>query len=832
MDSDASTQDPGRGEDVRVEMSGLVEGSLIQIGRLTITLPAGPEAPLPQELPPAVLGFVGRAGELMQLNDSISNVKPPHSPLLIISGMPGVGKTALAVIWAHSTVENYPDGHLFVDLHGYDIGPRVEAIDTLGAFLRVLGVKGSEIPETIEDRARLYRSLLADKRMLIVLDNAAESEQVRPLLASSRGSVTIVTSRDSMTPLVVREGARRILLTPLTNSDATALVREMVGGEREVSDPELDELIQIAGNLPLTLRIASVSIATRSSEPVRNLLDELSNTQTRLKLFSEEEDPRVALDSVFSWSYNQLTVATAYTFRLLASHPGAAYDKYTTAALLGAKTEVASACLRDLARANLLERADNSRFQLHDLLKLYAQELLVMDKEEARNSATRRLLDHYIEATKLASKLSGLKVLESQARPSIAAELFGDPQRFTEQDDTQKWLEVERSAIMALLSRPIAPEDKIDLSAGILRHLQISGHFRDATLAAGAALEAARSIGDAKAEAGLLYELARTQFTWGHLAEASELANKAIDAARGISDVSLEGDALNVLGVIQWRQGEYSGALASYHAAMKSLSAAKDRGGEGAVLLNIGLISERTGDYETAYDTLQHALRMLREVGDKYGELVAFDAIGLIQQRRGEYEEARRSFEGSLRLAEEVRDRAREAGALDDLGVVATAQGLFGDALVYHTKAIAICEEIDYPAGLAEASGNLGSALLGLQRPAEAMEYFDAAVRLANDLGDLRLQAASLCGYGRSQAEEGNIQDGLSVLERARMLSVSISDVLEQARALDNIGDVHILAGHPLLAHHAWTAAADLYEQLSVPQETNVRNKLSELRMS
>ena len=811
---------------VRIEMSGVVEGHLVQIGHLTVTLPGSPELPSPQELPPPALQFIGRSAEIARLDQEVAAIRPPYSPLLAVTGMPGVGKTALSIFWAHSIIDRYPDGSLFADLRGIDTEVPMKSRDVLGGFLRALGVDGADVPEDTEERGRRYRSILAGKRMVVILDNAADSEQVRPLLPAAHGCVTLVTSRDRLTPLVVREGAKRVELRPMADTEGAELVRTIAGEMKFQSPDEIDELVRLSGKLPLTLRIASVSLASDAHETARSLLDELSDPDVRIRLFSVEGDPRVALDAVFASSYHHLSELGSRTFRHLAAHPDITFDGYTTAALLGAEVEAVTAALRELTRKNLVELDSGKRLRLHDLLRLYARELWTGVAEDERRIAERRLVDHYILASRNASAHLGLKVVKVPERAGVDYLRFGDLDRLTGGDEAQTWFDGERVALVNLVTRQPDPAVGLELASGIVRYLQVSGHFQDATTVAGTGLEFARALDNPGAEAELLYELTRTYFTSGRIDEAFQLANETVGAAQRIADPTLEGDALNARGAIQWRRGQYKDALDSYRAAFRALAAADDRGGQGAVLLNIGLISERTGDYANAFDSLQQALALLRESGDKYGELVAFDAVGLIQQRRGEYDEARISFEASRRLAHEAGDRAREAGAIDDLGVVARAQGRLEEALGHHQEAMEICTGIEYPAGLAEASGNFGEALLDLGRVAEAIERFDAAIRISLEIGDVRLQAVSLRGRGKCLVRQGHTGDGLRELENARALQVSIEDVAEQARTSEEIGDVFDGSGDRVRAEQAWTTAVDLYERLRDPRATSVRQKL------
>jgi DNA-binding SARP family transcriptional activator len=352
--------------------------------------PAGP-----RQLPATVRHFTGRAAELAALTrllDQAGEEAPGTVVISAIGGTAGVGKTALAVQWAHQIAERFPDGQLYVNLRGYDPARSVPATDVLAGFLRALGVPGPDIPAEQDERAARYRSLLAGRRILVILDNAGEAELVRPLLPGNPACTVVVTSRDSLAGLVARDGAVRLDLDLLPEGDAVSLLRALIGGRVDAEPEAAHVLADRCGRLPLALRVAAELAASRPAAPLAELTAELSVQQKRLDLLDAGGDPATAVRSVFSWSYRHLGAPAARAFRLAGLHPGPDLDSYAAAALTGSTVEQADRVLDVLARAHLILAARPGRYGMHDLLRAYALELAaVHDGEGEQQAALTRL---------------------------------------------------------------------------------------------------------------------------------------------------------------------------------------------------------------------------------------------------------------------------------------------------------------------------------------------------------------------------------------------------------------------------------------------------------
>jgi DNA-binding SARP family transcriptional activator len=381
----------------------------------------GPQRAVPRELPPAVPGFTGRSAELQALTGLLNRLGAQAPGALVISaigGTAGVGKTALAVHWAHRVADRFPGGQLYVNLRGYDPGPPVPATDALAAFLRALGVPGPDIPPEEDERAARYRSLLAGRRMLVVLDNARSADQVRPLLPGTPACTVLVTSRDTLAGLVARDGAARLDLDLLPLPEAIALLRTLIGPRADAEPEAAARLADQCCRLPLALRVAAELAASRPAASLAGLVSELADLSTRLDLLETGEDPRTQVRTVFSWSYRHLDAEAARTFRLTGLHPGPDLDPHAAAALTSTALPQARRALDTLARAHLISPAAPGRYAMHDLLRGYARELTAtVDGGPEQHAALTRLFDHYLHTA--ATAMDILFPAERHRRPRI-----------------------------------------------------------------------------------------------------------------------------------------------------------------------------------------------------------------------------------------------------------------------------------------------------------------------------------------------------------------------------------------------------------------------------
>jgi tetratricopeptide (TPR) repeat protein len=591
---------------------------------------------VPAQLPADVDVFTGRVQELAELDrlaagtsTQVAGDDPTTVVIAVISGTAGVGKTALALRWAHRVREQYPDGQLYVNLRGYDPDQPVSAGDVLARFLRALGMAAQEIPRQVDERAAVYRSLLNGRRVVVMLDNAATVEQVRPLLPGTASCLVVVTSRDSLAGLVARNGARRLNLDLLPSEDTIALLRALIG-ERIDTEPEAAvTLAKQCIRLPLALRVAAELAAARPGASLAELVTELGDQQRRLEMLNAGGDPRTAIRAVFSWSYQHLPAGAARMFRLIGLHPGPDLDPYAAAILANVSLQEAQQQLDLLSCAHLIELTRSSRYGMHDLLRAYATYLAsIEDPEDKRWAALTRLFDYYLCST--AAAMDTLFSAELHRQPRIPAPARTIPS-LVHPAAALAWLNTERTTLTTACAYMAARgwhQHTIQLATTLWRYLHTGGHYHDALT----------------------------------------IHTHALMASRHIGDLASEAHALNDLSSVYWQQGRYQQANDHLQQALALHRQVGDRAGEASALGSLGTVYERLGRYQQANDHLQQALALHRQVGDRAGEARTLNDLGETQHAVGQVREAHIQHTTALTVAIEINDRYEQARAHNRLG--------------------------------------------------------------------------------------------------------------------------------------------------------------------
>ncbi|WP_406127271.1 AfsR/SARP family transcriptional regulator [Streptomyces sp. NBC_00989] len=727
---------------------------------------------VPAQLPLDAAGFTGREEELARLEKVLgaSAARPTAVVVSAVSGTAGVGKTALAVHWAHRARDRFPDGQLYVNLRGYDPEQPMTAPDALVRFLTALGVSEQDIPLEPDDRAARYRTEVADRRMLIVLDNAATVEQVRPLLPGTGSCAVLVTSRDSLAGLVAREGAQRLDLDLLPVDAARTLLRRLIGPRAEAEAAAVDALAAQCARLPLALRVAAELAAARPGTPLTDLVAELADQQRRLYLLDAEGDPRAAVVTVFSWSLRQLPAAAARTFRLLGPHPGPDLDAHAAAALTGSTVADARHALEILARAHLVQRVDVARYGMHDLLRAYAVRLAVaQDAPEAREAALDRLFDHYLATA--AAAMDRLHPAEAHRRPAAPATSTPVPD-LSDPDAARAWLNTERACLTAMSAHTAAhgrPTHAIRLSLTLYRHL-ISGHHTDGLTIHGHARDAARLLADPASEALALlgigtahYQLARHEPARRHLQEALALFRRAADPTG-------EARALTNLGLVEERLGRFLSAVEYLDRALVLYRSIDDTSGESIALKNLAHVEGQLGRYDEAAEHLQQSLALLRRTGNRYLEAHALMDLGTVETRLDRLDEAACHQEQALVLLREVGDGYGEAGALHGLGLVHSLRDDHAQAAECHRQALALYSRNGDRDGEARALNGLGEAARAAGRPTDALSHHSDALMIAEDIGNPGQQARAHGGLAEARLALDDTDTAVQHYERALAL--------------------------------------------------------------
>ncbi|TDC84965.1 tetratricopeptide repeat protein [Micromonospora sp. KC606] len=655
----------------------------------------GPPVTVPRQLPAELPGFIGRAEQLANLDAA---VRPRSGArIAVVTGTAGVGKTALAVRWAHRAHARFPDGQLYVDLRGFDpAGPAMTAAEAVRGLLDALQVPAGRIPTGLDAQVGLYRSLLADQRALVVLDNARDPDQVRPLLPGAASCFTLVTSRTDLAGLVAAEGAVPVPLDLFSPAEACQMLARRLGADRVRREPRaVQEIIDASARLPLALAVVAARAAGRPSFPLSALAAEL-RAHHRLDQF-DGGGPRSDLRTVLAVSYRTLDATTAWVFRLLGLHPGPSISVAAAASLTGVDEGTARRALVALTRAHLLDEPSPGRYGMHDLLREYAAELVrTRDDEGQRRMATHRMLDHYLHTALAADRLLNPQrdaITPAPPRAGVRPETPADAQA------AMRWFTVEHPVLVALALTAQTGFDahRWQLAWALVTYFDRQGHWDDYVAVHHAALDAAGHDAGPLPRAHALRNLGRAYSLLRRLREADSHLRQALALYGRCGD---DTGAAHVHGNLSWvaeRDGRFRDAL--YHAREAMLR--YERLGDPVMTANarntVGWQHAQLGELDQAFDDCRAALVLLREAGDRFGEAVTWDSLGYIHHRRGEPWEAVAGYRRALELFREVGDLNNEGQTLTKLAAAYDAAGEPASARRSRQEALHIFDRLGHP---------------------------------------------------------------------------------------------------------------------------------------
>ena len=674
---------------------------------------AGP----PRELPAGVPDFTGRAGQLAALTELLDRSRAESSGTVVISainGTAGVGKTALAVHWAHQVAERFPDGQLYVNLRGYDpSGSPLTPAEAIRGFTDALGVPAAHIPAGPAAQARLYRSLLAGRRTLILLDNARDAAQVRPLLPGSADCLVLVTSRSQLTGLAAADGARLLTVDVLTDAEAHTLLSRRLGPGRVAAEPAAAaELIMLCARLPLAHNIAVARAAARPTHPLAAVADALRGERGRLDAFDTGE-PASSARTVFSWSYHHLSPPAARMFRLLGLHPGPDITVAAAASLAAIPAGQANRSLDELTAAHLVAEQVPGRFSFHDLLRAYAAEQAgSCDSSPARHAALGRMLDHYLHTAQAAARsLCPGRDLLPLSPPGDGVQ----PEPHGASAAALAWFIAERPVVSAAIR--LAAEAGLDTAAWQLgwvlgRYLHRCGYWQEWTAILRTALAAAVRAADLPGQAVIHRDLGHALTQLGSFGDAHDHLGQALALLRQLGDSAGQGHARLILGRAFEFQARPREALSQARQALAFYQAAGHRAGQGNAISNAGWYHSVLGEYEQALACYRQALTLHREIDNRDGECCTWDCLGDTYRHLGRHDQALACYRHSTRLFRELGNRPDLAVALTNLGDTLCATGHRPDARAAWQEAHAILDDLQDPGAgqvLAKLSG-LGAA--------------------------------------------------------------------------------------------------------------------------
>jgi tetratricopeptide (TPR) repeat protein/transcriptional regulator with XRE-family HTH domain len=653
----------------------------------------------PRQLPAAVADFTGRAAELHRLTqvlDAAAGGRPGTVVISAISGMAGVGKTALALHWAHQVAGRFPDGQLYVNLRGFDpSGSPVTAPEAIRGFLDALGVVPESIPASPESQAGRYRSLLAARRMLIVLDNARDEQQVRLLLPASAGTLVVVTSRSQLTGLAATDGARLLSLDVLAHDEATELLVTRIGPVRAAAEPgAVSEIADLSACLPLAVTIVAARAATRPSLPLAALADELRHASGRLDAL-DADDPAASVRAVFSWSVRHLSPEAARMFRLLGIHPGPDISGPAAASLAGCDRAQARRNLGELARAHLITERAGGRPAFHDLLRAYAAEQARdTGSEPEREAAIGRVLDHYLHTAAHAALLlnpSHEPVDLAPPGPGTAPEQPADHRQ------ALAWFEEEHQVLLAAVA--LAVQSGFDVHAwqlpwALAPFLQTRGLWQEWAATQQTALAAATRRDEEAAQAVCGRLLAAAYCDMGDYDESARLFSTSLTLYARLGNRLGEAKVQHNLAALAEAQGRPGDVLEHTQEALRLYRAIGDKASEAAALNNVGWTYGLLGDYEQARGFCRQALALCTEVGHHWLEGYVWDSLGYAEHHMGNLGDAAACYQRALSLHREAGDRFTEAEALTHLGQTRQAAGNLTQAREVWRQALVIFEDL------------------------------------------------------------------------------------------------------------------------------------------
>jgi tetratricopeptide (TPR) repeat protein len=737
--------------------------------------------PIPRQLPGDVSGFVNRLNELAQLDQALTDEReePLVVGLYLITGTAGVGKTSLALHWAHSVRGRFPDGQLYVNLRGYDPGPRVSPEQVLDRFLRALGVRPAGIPADIEDRAALYRSLLADRRTLVILDNAATVHQVRPLLPGNAECLVLVTSRSRLAGLVARDGARRLSLDVLTEEEAAELLRSVTAGYRGPDElADIAELATLCARLPLALRIAAERASNRPlmhlDELIADLRDESALWDALTADDGEEAD---AVRSVFAWSYRALPESAARLFRLLGLHPGPEFGIPAAAALSRSSRLQARHLLDVLVGAHVLEQHAPGRYQFHDLLRVYANDQAIEhETPEERASALRRLVSWYLHSANAAATV--VAPLNRQIRLD-PPEPDVHPASFADEGQAFRWYEEERANLVSVTRT--AAKAGLHSAAwqlpAVLRTIYARQNpFEDWLTTGRIGLDSVRRLGDRQGESELLESLGMACLQSQRLDDAEQCHNAALEIRQETGDHLGAGISVNALGLLAWRRHRLETARIRFEMAFETFRDLAERRWEALVLANLGMTYHDLDRPGEAADTLHSAVTICQELGDRHYEGNALHFLAMAQRELGQMDEALASIQAALEIAHDQGNLVVEGFWLLELARVRRAMGEPDDALTSCQRAASIQRRLGDRSREALALDGTGEAYSELGVPEEAAKFHRLAAATHRELGDRWQLAIALANLAAAMRETGSPASARSYWSEAATILAEFDD--------------------------------------------------------
>ncbi|MFH8348122.1 AfsR/SARP family transcriptional regulator [Streptomyces sp. NPDC018045] len=788
----------------------------VPAARLLVREPPCPTTPAPACGPGPVPDNLPSHGELVGREDELRLLTAPVRDgaviaLQAISGMGGIGKSLLAVHLAHRLRQRYPDGRIHLDLCAHAPGrPPLTPQAALTALLRVLGVPADGIPRGLDELTSLWRSLLSGRRAVIVLDDAAGPEQVRPLLPVGSPSLTVVTSRRRMAGV---PGLHPVFLDVLPPEDAATLFVRLVGPERAGDPDEVATVVRLCGRLPLAVELAAGRLVSRPSWTTGHLIQRLSRRHGRL---GEIRDVYRDIARVFEMSYHTLDDEQRTVFRLLALHPGPQFGPHAAAAVTGLPLPAAERAVETLLDAHLVQEPEADRYQYHDLIAEYALTLAAEDPPEVREAALHRLSAFYLGAADRADRLVNPR------RSRLDVPYPYDPEllpRWNGPQEARDWFAAEHQALFAAErhARTHGAPDRAAWFGHVLAvFLDTEGHWAEAEHIHRHAALHWQQCRDRRAEARAQTDLSTTHAHAARYAQAEAAGRRALELARAVHDTEAEAEALQQLGVLHWHRGEYRPMLSVQRAALALRVKSGDRWHQARSTNNLGIAHLHLGDHGAAMHHFRAALAMFREIGDKRGETQSLNNLAESQWHTGEQEAARASFAQALAISAESGSRSEQAIARINLASTFRMPEELTEALGLYTEALRSFQQLGDRRNETITFINTGNALRDSGEFPAAARRYASALELARAIGAGLEEAQALRGLGVTDLGTGRTEQAAVHLEMALGVARRIGSPEEEARCCDALAELHVATGDREKAGALWRVALATFERLDV----------------
>ncbi len=773
----------------------------------------------PDTLPPETAEFVGRHEELGLLTGQRGNIPG----IVMIEGMPGVGKTALALRVAHLVSWQYPDGTLYLNLHSHDPGgPSLDPAEALHRLLQMLSVPAAQIPDTISERVAMWRAHLSRRRAVVILDDAAGHDQIRPLLPVTSRCLILITTRRRLPD---SRGARTLTLDVLSMDEATTLFRRIAGEGRAGDADQVATAVGLCGRLPLAIQVTASRIAQDGPLTLGGLIEELSQSTPRLGDTGAASPEVIA---AFDLSYRALEPSYLRFFRRLGVSPCASLSLPAAAALGGCSLAEAEKALITLLDCHLLEPARDGQFRFHDLVRGYAAVRAARDDPEAeQRQAVGRLLDYYLHTADLADRvLHPFRRRTLVQRTSLPA---ATPAVGT-QEDAAGWLESEWRNILQAARYAGRREWKqkcADLIHVLTDFLEIKAYWDEAIAAHTLALQACRDLADPARIARALLALSAVRQQTGRHEAALPLAEEAAAIYRSLADRAGEAESLDQIGLAHQRTARSREALAYFNEAWVLYRAAADPRGVADALSHSGIACWHLGRYPEANAHLREALSVYRDVGDRRGEAKALNNLGRIHLYSGYHREALDAYQKSLQIFREIGGTQNEAILYHNIGSVHHYKGSYEEGLAACRRALAIYRDIGDLPDEADVLNDIGDIYQSAACYDEALVHHQKARQIADEIGNLSQQLIALRRIADIYCGSGRYGEALDNYHTALRLAREIGDPFEEGKILEGMAESTLYTERqPYVARIVLRQALDIFERLGVPEAETARIRI------